>query len=70
MYFIPYPIKKSNTRGENIYPPRYLCVMYGMSLKEARFQQTAYFFPSWHILNFCLKQRQLAVELHAEVKYT
>ena len=48
MRLILYTVKGALLK-EKTYPKRYLCVMYGMSLKAARFQQTAYFFsPSTH----------------------
>ncbi len=48
MHLILYTIKNVLLKGKKTYPPRYLCVMYGTSLKAARFQQTAYFFPLTH----------------------
>lgn len=65
MYFILYPVKRVPLRGK-IYPPRYLCVIYGVSLKAARFQQTAYFFfPSTHSqLLLKMETRPLTVVEH------
>lgn len=43
MHLILYTVKDVLLM-EKTYPKRYLCVMYSMSLKAARFQHTAYFF--------------------------